>query len=794
MCSIVPGRSTREGLVSGNGPIYVEVACDPFSEQVLFHHENLMVPWKRPFEAPKVAHILPELRKLLLEGKYREGVDMAFRAMNEAGLPVNVYPHQTIAAFLMRLEFPEAGELEDYLRTTDFESGEVKVHWKDQRGEWVRQLFVSGPDNVVAQLLTAPTNQSVNARIALVNPFVSPRPEGGPITFEQDGNEHRLTFRGHFDPAVNNNGYAAVTRVIRTGGSARIEDGKLVVEDAQSLTLLTRIEWYADFTPDKVEALVQAVDQVKPDYPALLARHRHIQAPIFNRVSVDFGGRSEQAMAGEELLDDQRTRTGHSPALLEKLFDMGRYWLILSAGNYFAEINININLQVALGMMGNLPEAMASFYDFVEGVLPDCRKNAENVFGARGAVYPVLPSRRIGVSFHYAVSEGYGIWPHPYWTAGGGWCYSPFWDQYLVSGDQEFLRRRVVPGLKELALFYEDFLKVTDERGNYVFVPSFSPENAPLNAEPLPMPQWPLPNNRDRPVRPPTTLVVNANMDIMVCREVLTHLIQASEILGTDLDFVPKWKAMLKRLPAYLLDQDGMLKEWAWPSLQDNPNHRHISHLYGVWPGDEIDPDRTPRLAKAALLADRKRTPETLAAHGLCHRALVGARLKDSYLVDSQVKQLLDQGYVGSTLRTSHNPYTPPMPDAQGALPTIMMEMLVYSRPGVIELLPALPASLEKGSIHGMLARTFVKIDTLAWDMPARSEDLTLTSLRKQDVTLIVRHGIEKITAPAGVLARTPQPDATACELHLPEGQPVRLQIALGRHKPLDWVAQVSSS
>jgi hypothetical protein len=277
-----------------------------------------------------------------------------------------------------------------------------------------------------------------------------------------------------------------------------------------------------------------------------------------------------------------------------------------------------------------------------------------------------------------------------------------------------------------------------------------------------------------------------------MCREVLTHLIEASDTLGTDLDSVPKWKAMLKKLPPYLLDPDGMLKEWAWPSLQDNPDHRHVSHLYGVWPGDEIDPDRTPKLAKAALLADRKRTPETLAAHGLCHRALVGARLKDHYLVHSQLKQLLEQGYVAGTLRTSHNPYLPPMPDAQGALPTIMMEMLVYSRPGVIEVLPALPDSLEKGAINGMLARTFVKVDTLAWDLPARSADLTLTSIKEQDITLIVRYGIEKITAPAGVLAKTPQPDAVECDLHLPKGEPVRLHLTLGTHKPLDWVAQVS--
>ena len=134
------------------------------------------------------------------------------------------------------------------------------------------------------------------------------------------------------------------------------------------------------------------------------------------------------------------------------------------------------------------------------------------------------------------------------------------------------------------------------------------------------------------------------------------------------------------------------------------------------------------------------------------------------------------------------------MPDAQGGIPTIMMEMLIYSRPGVIEILPAVPESLEKGSIHGMLARTFAKVDTLAWDMPARTADLTISSLKDQEITLIVRHGIETISAPAGVLAKTPAPDAISCELHLKKGEAVRLHLTLGRHKPLDWVAQLTES
>ncbi len=281
-------------------------------------------------------------------------------------------------------------------------------------------------------------------------------------------------------------------------------------------------------------------------------------------------------------------------------------------------------------------------------------------------------------------------------------------------------------------------------------------------------------------------------MDIEVCREVLTNLIEACETLGTDADNVQKWKKMLEKLPPYLMENDGTLKEWAWPTLEERYNHRHVSHLYGIWPGDEIDPDRTPQLAIAAMMADRRRTPERLAAHGRCHRALVGARLKDCFMVDTELRQLIEQGYFATTLRSSHDPYAWPMPDAQGGIQTIIMEMLAYSRPGVIEVLPALPSSLVKGSVNGMLARTFARIDKLSWDMNARTVDVTITSVIKQDITLIARYGINDINAPAGILVSTHQSGKADCDLHLPKNKPVELHLKLGSHKPSDWVDQVS--
>jgi len=802
-CSIAPGSDAL--LISGNGPINIDMLCDPYSEQITFRHESVFVPHKH-FEAPTIAGIFPQVRQMMLEGKYHEAAQFAYDEWHKSPMPLGG-AFGGGPAFSMRLDSPKTALVKDYLRTIDFESTEIKVHWTDERGEWVRRTFTSRPDNVVVQWLAAPQGQPLNVRIMLqrsaggtfggmgfgggglgaslrggtpgaLADFFGRRGGRTQGEFHQDYNEKRLIFKGILDPAVNNSGYAGVTRVIRYGGSALMDGDALVVENASSVMLLTRIEHFPDYTEEQVEGLRQAVEGLTPDYPALLERARKVQSEMLNRVTVDFGGASKYAMSSEELLSDQRSSPGYSGAYLEKLFDMCRYWFILTSGKYCsmqAETNANINLQIAPGVQGDHREGMDAYFNWMESLVPDYRTNAKNIFGMRGTHYALTPTKESGVDTHfdYAASTS-EIWPHPYWLSAGGWCVRPFWDHYLVTGDMDFLRNRVVSAYKDLALFYEDFLTVTDKNGNYIFVPSFSPENNPGN------------------LNPGCMAVINTSMDISVCREVLGNLTEACELLGIEADNVPKWKAMLAKLPPHLLEPDGSMKEWAWPTLGERYDHRHISHLYGAWPGDEIDPDRMPQLAKAALIADRHRVPERLAAHGRCHRALVGARLKDSYLVDTELRQLIEEGNVGPTLRCSHDPYAFPMPDAQGGIPTIMMEMLAYSRPGVIEVLPALPPSLVKGSIKGMLLRTFARLDKLSWDMNARTVDLTITSVRKQDVTLIARQSIDGVSSSPEALATTPQSGKSACDLHLPAGKPVELHLKLGRRNPLDWVNWVA--
>jgi len=793
LCSIIPGVGRNDLLMSGNGKMNIRVNGNPLSEQLVFRHERLLIPWKMPFEAPNIAYILPEVRKLMMEGKYDRALNLSFEAATKAGMPPGTQNHGLIPAFTMKIDQPGAGTIKNYLRTLDFESGEIKVIWEDQKGQWKRQTFVSRPDNIVVQLFTVPAGQTLNTKIVLNTsiPFqrsalTNPDNDPSTITYERDFNVKRLIVKGHFDPKTGNIGYAGVVRIILNGGIARIENDTLVVEGAKSLMLLTRIEWYKDFQQSKVEELISNLEKITPDYQKLLERNREAQSEIFDRVSLNFGtSQKENAMSGEELIADQKTRIGYNLTLLSKLFDMSRYWIMLESGDFppiYGHLNINVNLQVSGEEMANLPEAMNAFYNWIEGILPDSRNNARNIFGARGALYSVHPDQQQGVLYHWDFG-----WPHHYWISAGGWAYSPFWDHYLVTGDKEFLRTRIMPGLKELALFYEDYLTITDKNGNYVFVPSYSPENWPSNTY---QGSTLIGENNERVNSP---AVINATMDIMVCREVLTHLIRGAEILGTETENIPKWKGLLTKMPNYLLDRDGAIKEWAWPTLEERQDHRHISQMYGVWPSDEIDPDRTPDLAKAAWLANRKRAQGNSSGHGISHRMLAAARLKDNHLVNFELKQLLEEGYFGPVLTSSHNPYTGFMPDQQGSVLTLIIEMLLYSREGVIELLPALPETLDHGNIKGILSRSFARIDDLSWDMKAKTACLTLTSLRAQEITLIVRYGIESISAPEGVLKSQPKADARTCVLHLPQDKPVTIQLRLGQHKSSDWITEIAA-
>ncbi|HLP14641.1 MAG TPA: glycoside hydrolase N-terminal domain-containing protein, partial [Bacteroidota bacterium] len=403
-CCLEPGG---EGLSSGNGTVNIEVGGNPFTEQIPFSHESIFTPRKKSLEAPNIAHIFPQVRHMMLEGKYKDAAMLAYNEWQKKPVTRGMGGFG-FARFTMLLELPKSESVTNYLRTVDFESTEVKVLWTDERGDWVRRTFVSRPDHVVVQWLIAPGGQSVNVRIkmseaaarggrgmqsppGIVGGGGAQGGSGSTSPTQTDFNEQRLIIKGRIDTSVDNRGFANITRVVRDGGSARMDGDTLAVENASSVMLLTRIEYLPDYSEDNVEAVRQSLEALTPDYKSLLERARKVQSEMLNRVTVDFGDSSKYGLSAEELLSDQRSSSGYSGAFLKTFFEMCRYWFIITTGKYrsvTALTNVNTNLQVAPISIGNYIEGEMAYFDWVESLIPDYRTNAKNIFGMRGAHYP----------------------------------------------------------------------------------------------------------------------------------------------------------------------------------------------------------------------------------------------------------------------------------------------------------------------------------------------------------------------------------------------------------------------
>ena len=247
-----------------------------------------------------------------------------------------------------------------------------------------------------------------------------------------------------------------------------------------------------------------------------------------------------------------------------------------------------------------------------------------------------------------------------------------------------------------MADFYEDYL-ILGKDGKYNIVPSISPEN------------WP-----KAPFNGPSLLTYNSTYDVAVCKEILTILIKICNDLDIEKNNIPKWKDMLARLPEYRINEDGALAEWIDPEHPDRYDHRHISHLYPVYPGDEILPDSLFEAAKKALNFRAKFN--TTSAHGLVHLGLMSARLSDSEKVQIAFDRIAQGNYYSNSMATSHNRNHEIFNlDCAMSFPTLVMQSLIVSRPGYVDLMPVWPKTLPDGEINGLVTKAGVKVD-MEWE------------------------------------------------------------------------------
>ena len=337
---------------------------------------------------------------------------------------------------------------------------------------------------------------------------------------------------------------------------------------------------------------------------------------------------------------------------------------------------------------GNMSEVTLPYFDLYREFLDDFRTNARNMYGCRGILLPISGLTTNGLMYKNTLTKNI----YSNWTAGAAWIAQLFYDYWLYTGDREFLQNRAVPYMKECALFYEDFL-VEDEDGKYLFSPSYSPENMPANTGSM----W----------------HVNATMDVAVTKELLTNLCAACEELGIEKDSVKQWRKMTGKLPDYMINKNSALKEWTHAGLKDSYGHRHLSHLYPMFPGFEFSGNRRPEMVEPCRRAmEKKFHGEGLVSFTCALNASVYARLGDGEAALEQLELLAKSPFMLKNLSTLVGTGYPVMQmEASSGVSGAIIEMLLYSDAEMIRLLPALPKAWRTGNITGLRARGGFEVD-----------------------------------------------------------------------------------
>ena len=751
--STQPARTWEEALLSGNGKHGAMVFGRPLEETIIINHARLYLPLNAPLPPVDTAGHLGEIREMMRRGEYQRAADFVVELSHREGWGGKRWTDPFIPAFDLEVKMGSKGEVRSYARTVDFQTGVAAVRWEDARGGFLRRLFVSRPDDVVAASVTGPGPGQVDCELRF-----SQRPatgQGGwwPEQMFQDGiaevsigaEDRWLTYRSSFRRRWPGSpqGYEGAARIVVMGGTAKADGGKVVVAGADQVIVLLRVAVLADLARSGLEELKNGLEKIEPDFDALLRRHAEVHGGIFARSRLDLGGGANRDLSSEELI--AASAVGNlSRALLEKEYDAGRYAVLSSSGELYPNLqgiwngtwsppwssdftlNGNVQCAIAANLSSDMAECLEPFFRYLEGQMPQYRENARRLYGCRGIHVPSRASTH-GLNNHFDAT-----WPMTFWTAGAAWAAHFFYDGYLYTGDRDFLRKRALPFMKEAALFYEDFL-VEGAGGKLLFSPSYSPENNPRNN--------------------PSQACIDATMDIAVTRELLGSCIAACEALGTDAEEVKRWKTMLARLPPYRINADGAAAEWATPLLEDNYEHRHCSHLYALFDGlpDDIAADESLRRAfrrAIELRMDvRRREGGGIMAFGLVELGLAAASLREADLAYEALDWLANR-FWRANLVSTHDPGSLFNVDLCGGLPAIVNRMLVDSRPGWIELLPALPGQWPSGRIEGIRCRGGVALPVLAWD--AERIEVTLRSGSSQELELRTPGGIAAIEVRAG--------------------------------------------
>lgn len=749
--STVPQTNRWEcGFLTGNGNIGAIIPGNPYNESIVVCGK-LYLPTGVKEIVPDLSSFKEAFKKAGLEAGIKGPATVHNLMVEKSGLAlVNTDPLHP--ACLLKIDAAEKDiNFRNYRMLENFSSGEVSVQWTDALGDWSRRLFVSRADNAFVMHIRAPKGK--------LSCTLSMRVEHKDVLTESASVDGWISIHNTYRKGKG--GFDILMRAIPQGGAMTPVANGIKIENADTLLLLLQVkQWKTPLPKNQSDAWTTSPDNPafkgsivtnllpeiqsflttrSDNYESLLATHTKIHSSLYNRVSLSLHSEADKNTPSESLLARCVSEGKMSNAMAEQMYNAFRYLIICSSGDTPSNLqgiwtgtwspawsgdyttDSNLQLEIQSLMSCNMPELMESYFKLIESWLPDWKLNAAKVYGFRGLVSNARGSNNC-LLLHWGKQ-----WPGDQCAIGlAGWMLHFFYDYYLFTGDQQFLRDRYLPIAKGIALFYEDFLEGTENtNGTYRFYMGYSPEHG---------------------------LEANTTFDISTAKNMLTTLISACRGLHCEQENIARWERMLQKMPPYLINPAGELQEWSWPGAKEDPNQRHHSHMLPLYQYCEFDRGQTPELWKAAGLAfqlkelnwlkNEKNPNSRHITHGLMNQGQCAARLGRGDIVHEILSRMAVRNYIYPSFMVSYWPKLSGYGfDPVGTTPDIINNAIIFGWANKIDLLPALPKEWPKGTLRGVLLRGQIHVQQIQWDMSTGDISIAMTSGKDQTVSLRLPEG-----------------------------------------------------